>query len=124
LEGLHDFDIIFDLRSERNDLNVDSSIEHRRYPIADGSAPDEGTLREIATEINKRLARGDRIAVVCRLGRGRSATIVCAVLVVEGASLEDALAAVSRARRFIYINEKQRDALGRLAALESKRRAT
>ena len=76
-----------------------AGIELIRYPIVDLRAPsDAATFRELLDDLHARLARGERIAVACRGGCGRTGTVVGCLLRDQGLDAEAAIDATRLAR--------------------------
>ena len=74
-------------------------IEYQSLPITDRGIPDLRSAGPVVRDLAARLKAGARIAVHCRIGIGRSATIAAAVLIEAGVAVDDALMKLSRARR-------------------------
>ena len=75
-------------------------IEHHRHAIRDHSVPaDPAEMRRILALIETSLEEGRRLYVHCRAGIGRTGTVVGCLLVEQGLSGEEALAALNRASR-------------------------
>jgi protein-tyrosine phosphatase len=76
-----------------------NEIEFRRFPITDRAVPES---REVFAQLVAALAveilEGKSVAVHCRQGIGRAATLAVAILVRLGSQLERAIATVSAAR--------------------------
>ena len=83
------------------ELAVAAGIEFLSHPIPDHSAPDssEATV-SFVRDLERRLRGGKSIAVHCRAGIGRSATIAAAVLLAHGVPLAETLNLLGEARGF------------------------
>lgn len=68
------------------------------FPIPDRGLPDPTKFTALVSETVQRLANGERVAVHCRAGIGRSGMLVCSSLAVLCGSAEQAIKAVSEAR--------------------------
>ena len=93
-------------RSEENELGLrdeatvseQSGIEFVRFPIPDRGLPNSETFGSLIDDLAAKLSRGEKVAVHCRAGIGRSGVVVCAVLVRLGYSADEALNRTSNAR--------------------------
>lgn len=74
-----------------------SGMAHTHLPLLDVAIPDPAALDRIAQAIDGQIAKG-RVFVHCALGMSRSVLAVCAWLMRNGHSADDAFAIVSRAR--------------------------
>jgi len=77
------------------DLLDQYGIDNSCFPVPDMGAP---TLRQafsICKTIDQLIKKGDRVAVHCKAGMGRTGTVLCAYLIWEG---DDAITALERAR--------------------------
>lgn len=75
-------------------------IDFLSFPIVDRGVP--ASMREaktLAETLLGRIAKGQAVAIHCRAGIGRSSIIAGSVLVLDGLSANDALAAIETARR-------------------------
>ena len=75
-------------------------IDFLSFPIVDRGIP--ASMREtkaLAETLLGRIARGQAVAIHCRAGIGRSSIIAGSVLVLDGMSANEALAAIATARR-------------------------
>ncbi|WP_145135349.1 protein-tyrosine phosphatase family protein [Roseomonas gilardii] len=68
-----------------------------RFPIPDYGIPDPA-WRVLAGQTLERLDAGERVAIHCWGGRGRSGTLAAALLLARGLSAPEAIAQVRRAR--------------------------
>ncbi|WP_407067049.1 MULTISPECIES: protein-tyrosine phosphatase family protein [Falsihalocynthiibacter] len=73
-------------------------IEFRNMPIADFALPDGKQFADILRLICTDLEAGKSVAVHCRAGIGRSGMVACGVLMRFGATAQEALVQVSKAR--------------------------
>jgi protein-tyrosine phosphatase len=67
-------------------------------PVPDRGTPDLQPFRALVTELVDELAGGRHVVVHCRMGIGRSSTVVAGVLMAQGVQARDAWKAVSDAR--------------------------
>ncbi len=84
-----------------------------RFPMPDGSPPaDLATMNAILAAIEAARGDGD-VAVACMGGVGRSGTVAACALVAAGATAEDAIAIVRRARHPEAVETKAQEAFVR-----------
>jgi protein-tyrosine phosphatase len=92
---------------EASDLNIESEaefckstgMEFRSFPIEDRSVPKSADGAIVFVQaLADSLQTGKTVLIHCRQGIGRSGLIAVTLLTRIGQSIEDALAAVSRAR--------------------------
>ena len=95
----HEIDEL-DLQREE-ELASAAGIEFLSHPIPDHSTPEslEATVSFIR-DLEERLRDGKAIAIHCRAGIGRSATIAAAVLLANGLPLIETLERLAEARGF------------------------
>lgn len=88
------------LRVERlPDAMAAAGIGLVRHPIPDMDVPgDVGTFRAFLDDVHVRLARGERIAVACRGGCGRTGTVVGCLLRNGGLGPQQAIDETRKAR--------------------------
>ena len=86
-------------------------IDFLSFPIADRGIPASmWEAKMLAKTLLGRIAKGQAVAIHCRAGIGRSSIIAGSVLVLEGMSADDALAAIAKARRMpVPDTDAQRD---------------
>ncbi len=76
-----------------------NGIEFVRFPVTDRAVPESREeFAQLIAALAEQIRNGKSIAVHCRQGIGRAATLAVALLVRLGAELEQAIAAVSTAR--------------------------
>lgn len=73
-------------------------IEFLSFPIEDRSVPASPSFDTFLRDVNERLTKGERVAVHCRAGIGRSAIIAACLLMRNGLSPEAAFAEIEKAR--------------------------
>ena len=88
----------FDLQAE-NALSEAYGIEFVSFPIPDRGVPDsEAAAIALVHKLDQSLASGEKIAVHCRQGIGRSALIAASLLVASGVEPKTAFDRVAAAR--------------------------
>lgn len=70
-------------------------IKNSQFPIPDMGAPSLEQAIEICKTIDRLTLQGEKIAVHCKAGMGRTGTVLCAYLIWQG---HDAISALERAR--------------------------
>jgi len=109
---------VLDLRAEeqhRVSLLAKANIQYLHLPIPDRSAPTEEELTRAADWVLQELAADRKVLVHCRLGLGRSVTVVAAVLMRMGYPLGEAVALVRRRRPNAVLSDDQVAVLQRYA---------
>ncbi len=97
----------------------DLQLDWAQCPIADFAAPGEefeNAWAHAGPIVQRRLDRGERIAIHCRAGVGRSGTIAARVLIERGLDAATALARVRAARPGAVETAPQENYLAQLAA--------
>lgn len=81
------------------------------FPIADYNVPTSITeLRQLVSNLEQSLKRGDSVGIHCRQGIGRSSLVAACVLVTSGESPSSAFQNISSARgRSVPDTSEQRD---------------
>jgi protein-tyrosine phosphatase len=76
-----------------------NGIEFVRFPIADRAVPESHeAFAQLVAALAEQIRNGKSVAVHCRQGIGRAATLAVAILVRLGSEVTSAIAAVSAAR--------------------------
>lgn len=79
---------------------LEAGLVFERIPIVDRGTPgDLAVFASVAAALEARRRSGERIAVHCRAGLGRSPLVAASLLVRSGLAADDAWAAVATARR-------------------------
>jgi NAD(P)-dependent dehydrogenase (short-subunit alcohol dehydrogenase family) len=68
------------------------------FPIADLHAPPVAEVRPLLDDLHARLRSGHGLVVSCGAGIGRAGTVAASLLVLDGASLQEALDVLARSR--------------------------
>jgi atypical dual specificity phosphatase len=85
-------------RPDRKDILEQLQAQTIHLPVPDSHAPTAAQLDAGVAAISEALVRGERVAVHCGAGLGRSGTLIAAYLVSQGALPNDAIAQVRGAR--------------------------
>lgn len=75
---------------------VPRAARHHAHPITDFGIPTEAGMRATLATIDAALSEGGTVYLHCAAGIGRTGTVAACWLVSQGASAEDALAALAR----------------------------
>jgi len=109
---------VVNLRSEHQDVfDRPFPIAYLWLPVTDFTAPEPDQLLMAARFIDTAVAAGRRVLVHCRLGVGRSPTVVAAWLVFTGLAPAEAIRQVEEAPGSRTRPVISRAALERLAAI-------
>ena len=74
------------------------NAEPLHLPVSNSHSPTQDQLERGVAAIGEALGRGERVAVHCGAGLGRTGTLLAAYLVTQGYGAEDAIARVRAAR--------------------------
>lgn len=83
------------------DLARAAGLDWRHLPIADFSVPGAAfaaAWRANGSMIHRRLDAGETVVTHCRAGLGRTGTVAAMILIERGATADEAIAAVRKAR--------------------------
>ena len=114
---------VLDLRAEERaqpGALARAGFHYLHLPVPDHGAPTEEELAHAADWVLQELGDDRKVLVHCRLGRGRSVTVVAAVLVRMGYPLADAMDLVRRRRPDAILSDAQVAVLYRYADLLSR----
>ena len=75
-----------------------AGIEQFRVPTTDFTPPTVESIKSSLAFIERHAARGGKVYVHCKAGRGRSATVAICYLIARGLSPDEAQAKLSRVR--------------------------
>ncbi|MGE3670806.1 MAG: dual specificity protein phosphatase family protein [Polyangiaceae bacterium] len=90
-------------------------LEARHFPIEDMGIPTVSNTIRLCRTIEKALERGDRVAVHCHAGLGRTGTMLAAFLIYRGETAEAAITRVREVRPSYIQSQAQLDFLKRFA---------
>jgi protein-tyrosine phosphatase len=99
-----------DLEEERQELPPKIYI-YLWLPVQDKKAPSESQVKAGVNMIQNLVSMNKKVFVHCKLGHGRSPTLVAAYLMSTGMSLDQALKTIKDARPEIHIEECQLELL-------------
>lgn len=88
-------------------------IEARHFPIEDMGIPTVSNAIRLCRTVEKALGRGDRVAVHCHAGLGRTGTMIAAYLIYQGQSVPEAIARVRAVAPGYIQSQAQLDFLAR-----------
>ena len=86
-------------------------MEDLHVPVPDHSAPSQSQLDIIVGVVKDALQRGDRVAVSCFAGIGRSGTVLTCVLLSLCYSVDEAVREVRRTRHWAWETADQHQAI-------------
>jgi protein-tyrosine phosphatase len=96
--------------TEESELCRAKGIEFISFPITDGTAPvSEKAVAELARLLESRLALGKNVAIHCRAGIGRCATLAACVLVLSGMNHQTAFERIGQARGCHVPDKKEQE---------------
>lgn len=81
------------------DAMAAAGIEVLRHPIVDVNVPtNHASFRVFLDDLHRRLANGERVAIACRGGCGRTGVVAACLLVDKGMDADAAIKATRKAR--------------------------
>lgn len=90
-------------------------MEHHHFPIPDFTPPSETQIEQITKLVKDRLNEGQRVAVSCGAGIGRTGTILTCILISLCNPLEEAFEIMKSAKREAFETADQREAIMKFA---------
>ncbi|MGK0361615.1 MAG: atypical dual specificity phosphatase [Bradymonadia bacterium] len=91
-------DFVISLTEERPHWLVEQAMPGLHLPVADFQPPTLEQQHTFVEAVADRVAAGQRVAVHCTAGLGRSGTLVATWLVAQGATAQDAIDLIRRLR--------------------------
>ena len=117
----HEITAVLNVRAEREDdvgFYDQHNIEYISFKVPDAMTPDPDTIHQGAIWIRDQIAAGRSVLVHCAKGRGRSATLVVAYLMLEeDLDLEESVDRLEASRKLTKIEGRHRQALEKWKAL-------
>jgi len=111
----HAITAVLNIRAEREDdveYYTHHNIQYISLKVPDVAAPDPDRIHQGALWIRDQVSAGRSVLVHCAKGRGRSATLAAAYLMLaEGLELDQAVDRLEAARRLTKIEARHRHAL-------------
>ena len=111
----HDITAVLNIRAERQDdtaLYDRHGIAHAQYRVPDVTVPDGATITHAVAWIEQQVDDGRTVLVHCAKGRGRSATLLAAYLMLqEGMTFDQANALLSSKRSLTKLEAKHQRVL-------------
>lgn len=101
---------IVDVRSETKD-NVELlnsfSIEYLNIPVLNHYSPSQEQLDDSVAWVRERFDDDKKVLIHCQEGVGRSVTLACAVLMLDGYTLEKSIKLIRSQRWGVHLNKRQ-----------------
>lgn len=80
---------------------IENEIIYANFPILDRTTPRSfEDVHQFVKELLEQIRQNKKIAIHCFAGIGRSSLIACCLLVLQGADVDDAFGAISKARGY------------------------
>ncbi len=90
---------------------IQQGMDHLRIPVRDFTAPTQEQIDQFVRAVCERIERGEKVAVHCRGGLGRTGTMIACYLVSTGCGPEEAVECVRRCRPGSIQTDEQERAL-------------
>lgn len=111
----HGITAVVDMRAERThepEVLEAHGIAARQYRVPDIEVPDADVLTDAVAWITEQVAAGRTVLVHCAKGRGRSATVLAAYLMVaEGMGFDEVEALLTSKRSLVKLQDRHRRVL-------------
>ncbi len=106
---------VVDMRAERTAeprFFEEHGIAHRQYRVPDVTVPGEDVLSDAVPWITERVAEGRTVLVHCAKGRGRSATVLAAYLMLaDGLTFDEVNDLLTSKRKLVKLDDRHRRVL-------------
>jgi len=100
------------LTAEHKEIPPDHMDIYAWIPVVDQKAPSQDQLELGTSLIDQTVSKGKNIFVHCKVGHGRSPTMVAAYFIrYKGMGVEEAIATVAEKRSEIHLEDEQKVAL-------------
>ena len=101
---------IVDVRSETQDdskLLNNFGIDYLNIPVLNHYSPTQDQLDSSTAWINERFENNRKVLVHCQEGVGRSVTLACAVLMLDGYTVKGSIEHIRSQRWGVHLNKRQ-----------------
>jgi atypical dual specificity phosphatase len=94
---------------------VEFGMKDKHFPIPEFTAPSETQIEQITKLVKDKLNEGQKVAVSCGAGIGRTGTILTCILISLCNTVEEAYEIMKNARREAFETIDQREAILKFA---------